>query len=142
MANIVTNEFKKELAVDNISLSADNFLVALVTSAITLSAADEIRETINWSQLSGVEVVGSGYTAGGQLLSNSTVTKDSTNNRGVWDADSLSWTNSTLNDVRGAVIYLSGYTPVVGFVDFGNNNDTSNATFNLNWNSSGILNIN
>lgn len=142
MASVICNKFKLQLSSNTISLSADNWYCALVTSAITLSSTEQLREVNNWNELSALEVVGSGYTAKGKLLTNTTHTLDRVNNRAEWDADNVVWTSTSLSAVRGAVIYLSGAEPVAGFIDFGENKQTENASFNLNWSDEGILNIN
>lgn len=140
MANIICNFFKYQLAGGSVSLSADTFYCALVTSAISLSSTEQIREIVNWSEVSACEVSGVGYTTGGQVMSAGMVlSNDTTNNRAKWDTNNLTWANTTLSAVRGAIIYKDGGTPVVGFVDFGENKETSNASFNLNWSIYGIL---
>jgi len=35
----------------------------------------------------------SGYTAGGKVLANKSVTQDNTNDRALWDADDVTWTS-------------------------------------------------
>lgn len=140
MSNIVCNEWKQK--VNTSSLSADTYNVALVTSAITLSSDDQVREVTDWSQLSAMEVVGTGYVAGGKALSGVTITKNSTTDRGIFDADDVTWAGTTLTDVRAAIIYKSTGTPVMGKVDFGVNKTTSSAAFIINWNANGILVIN
>lgn len=88
------------------------------------------------------EVSGTGYTAGGATLSNKTLTYNSTTNTTTFDADDVTWTNSTIT-ARYAVIYVDiGSTdsdkPLVGYVDFGEDKSSSNADFTIQWASDGI----
>ena len=50
------------------------------------------------------EITGTGYTAGGQTLTNCTLTYDSANNKVIIDSDNPIWENSTIT-ARYAVIY-------------------------------------
>lgn len=143
MSSVVCNYFKKRLGDGALSLSGDNrWMCALVTSAISTCAVDDIREVSAWSELSATEVSGTGYTAGGSELTNISLTNDTTNDYTSFDADNLSWANSSLADVQGAVIYLSGGSPVMGFNDFNQPKTSENASFNVQWHDDGILKIN
>lgn len=58
------------------------------------------------SSISG-EIVGTGYVAGGQLLTSVSVTYDTATNTIKLDAADPAWTGSTLTDVKQAVVYDS-----------------------------------
>lgn len=87
------------------------------------------------------EVVGVGYTAGGRTLANKSLTY--ANRVTTFTADPVEWTNSTIT-ARYAVIYDD--TPVanadkrlIGWIDLGSDRISSEGTFRINWNASGIF---
>lgn len=88
------------------------FKIALFTSAANLSAATTAYSTSN-------EVTGTGYTAGGNTLTISTV-PTSTGTTAFLDFSDTTWTSSTIT-ARGALIYLANGTtnPSVAVLDFG-----------------------
>ncbi len=140
MADVIYNSFKKKIMDGSIDLDTDTIKVALVTSSYTpdQDAHDFFDDITN-------EVSGTGYTAGGASLSTKTVTADNTDNEGVFDADDVSWTSSTIT-ARGAVIYKSTGTastsPLICYLDFGSDKVSTAGTFTISWNSEGILNLN
>lgn len=123
-----------------IDLDTDTIKVALVTSSYTpdIDAHDNFDDITN-------EVSGTGYTAGGATLGSVTVTVDNTDNEGVFDAADTSWASSTIT-ARGAVIYKSTGTAstskLICYVDFGSDVTSTSSTFQITWNSEGILNLN
>lgn len=84
------------------------------------------------------EVVGTGYTAGGQVLTSPTLVLSSGNL--VYDTADASWAASTIT-ARGAKIYADGLTPKAIWVavDFGADYPTVNGLFTIQWNASGIV---
>ena len=88
------------------------FKIALFTSAANLSAATTAYSTSN-------EATGTGYTAGGNTLTISTV-PTSTGTTAFLDFSDTTWTSSTIT-ARGALIYLANGTtnPSVAVLDFG-----------------------
>jgi hypothetical protein len=50
------------------------------------------------SGITGVEVSGTGYTAGGESLANQAVTQDDANDRGKFDADNVTWSSLQITD--------------------------------------------
>jgi hypothetical protein len=126
-----------------IDLDTDTIKVALVTSGYTPNQDTDD----NWDDVvpASNEIVGTGYTAGGATLSSVTVTVDNTDNEGVFDAADVSWVASTITNARGAVIYKSTGTAstskLICYLDFGSDKSTSNGTFQITFNSEGILNL-
>ena len=87
------------------------------------------------------EVSGDGYTAGGATLASKTVTQDDTNDRGVFDAADVTWSDSTIT-ARGAVLYKDTGTPstspVICYFDFGEDKISTDGDFTIQWNAAGI----
>lgn len=87
------------------------------------------------------QVSGTGYTAGGNTLTTTTLTAGS--GLLTFDAADASWTSSTITNAEGEVIYADGLTnkDVVVVVDFGAPYSTSNGTFAIARNASGIFTV-
>jgi hypothetical protein len=126
-----TTSFKGELpqGIHNFGpASPDTFKIALYTSAASIGAATSIYTT------SG-EVVGTGYTAGGNTLTVSTSPTTGNNQDGVptafWSFSNTSWPGSTFT-ARGALIYnLSEGNKSVAVLDFGADKTVNNDTFQI-----------
>ena len=90
------------------------------------------------------EASGTGYTAGGETLTSVAMTSSSDGTGTIkWDADDVSWTNSTLTAVTGAVIYDDTVTDdrLIAYIDFGGSFSTTSGTFQIQWNPSGIFTL-
>lgn len=139
MASLIYNDFKESLLNGSINLSSDTIKIALVTSSYTpdQDAHDNFDDVTN-------EVTGTNYTAGGNTLT-VTVSQDNTNNRGVFDANDTSWTSASIANIRGAVIYKSTGTAstskLICYIDFGQDQNVINGTFQITFNASGIIYI-
>jgi hypothetical protein len=141
MADIIYNSFKRDIMNGSLDLDTDTIKVMLVTSAYT---PDQDAHTKR-SDITN-EVSGTGYTAGGATLTNKVVSVDNTDNEGVFDADDVSWANSTIT-ARGAVLYKSrGGAPsadeLLCYLDFGTDKSSTAGSFSLLWNAEGIINLN
>jgi hypothetical protein len=139
MADLVFNSFKRDIMNGTLDLDTQDIKVMLVTSAYTpdIDAHEFIDDVTN-------EVVGTGYTAGGQSLATKTVVVDDTNDRGVFDAADPSWTTATIT-ARGAVLYydsgVPATSPLIGYWDFGSDQVSTAGTFTININVIGILTL-
>lgn len=137
MADVVFDNFKKNIMNGNIDLDTDTIKVALVTDGYTpTQATDEF-----FNQVTN-EVEGTGYSAGGESLASKAVT--ASGGKGVFDANDVIWANSTIT-ARGAVIYKDtgapSTSPVVAYIDFGSDKISSGGDFKITWNASGILTL-
>lgn len=139
MADVIYNSFKKKIMDGSIDLDTDTIKVALVTSSYTpdQDLHDFFDDVTN-------EVSGTGYSAGGASLANKAVTQDNTNNKGVFDADDVTWSTSTIT-ARGAVLYKSTGTAstsaLICYIDFGSDKSSAGGNFTIQWNASGILTL-
>ena len=88
------------------------------------------------------EITGTGYTAGGEELQTPTVTQDDLGNQGVFDAEDVVWSGSSLT-AKGAVLYDDTIAvpekPLIAYIDFGANKTSLAGDFKVQWNSGGIL---
>jgi len=119
--------FKKELleALHDFNASGGNtFKMALYTSSASLSATTTAYTTTG-------ELTGTGYTAGGNTLTN--IDPTSSDTTGFIDFSNTSWTSATFT-ARGALIYNStNSNKAVAVLDFGGDKDVSNGTFAISF---------
>jgi hypothetical protein len=126
-----TTSFKVELlqAVHNFGpTSANTFKVALYTAAADINATTTVYSTTN-------EVVGTGYTAGGNTLVISTSPTAANNTANVPTAyisfNNTSWTSATFT-ARAALIYnVTQGNKSVAVLDFGSDKTVNNDTFQI-----------
>ena len=127
-----TTSFKVQLlqAVHNFGPTTPNtFKIALYTAAASIGPATTAYTTSN-------EVVGTGYTAGGNTLTISVSPTSGNNSSNVPTAfvsfQNSTWTNATFT-CRGALIYNSTVAgnPSVAVLDFGADKTVSNDTFQI-----------
>ena len=139
-----TTSFKTELlqAVHNFGpTSADTFNIALYTAAADLNATTTVYSTSN-------EVVGTGYTAGGNTLVISVSPTADNNSYSIPTAyisfENTSWASASFT-ARAALIYKVGSgNPSVCVLDFGSDK-TSATTFTVQFpaatNTSAIIRL-
>ena len=126
-----TTSFKVELlqAVHNFGPTSPNtFKIALYTASSSIGPTTTVYSTTN-------EVVGTGYTAGGNTLVISTSPTSGNNSSSVPTAyisfNNTSWTNATFT-ARGALIYNETQgNKSVAVLDFGSDKTVSNDTFQI-----------
>lgn len=140
MASALYNSFKRDIMNGAIDLDTDTINVMLVTVTYT----QDIDAHTKRSDITN-EVTGTGYTAGGAALANKAVTADNTDNEGVFDADDLAWTTSTIT-ARGAVLYkarggASSADELIAYIDFAADKVSTAGTFTIAWNAEGIINL-
>lgn len=131
IAQTATTSFKVELlqAVHNFGpTSANTFKIALYTGAASIDATTTAYTT------SG-EVVGTGYTAGGQTLTITQSPVSGNNTLSVPTAyinfANVTWTNATFT-ARGALIYNSTQgNKSVAVLDFGADKTVNDDTFQI-----------
>jgi hypothetical protein len=120
---------------------ADNIKTALIKD--TWVPAQDTNQY--WSDVVANETAGTGYTAGGATLASKTLTYDGSTNKTKLAAANPQWPASTIT-ARYACLYddspsTNATKPVLGYVDFGANQSTSNTTFEIVWAAAGIFEI-
>lgn len=133
--NFLLKALNKEVDFDT-----DTIKVALLSSSYTPD--QDAHDYFN--DVSTYEVSGTGYTAGGNTLASKTATYDSANNVIVLDAADTTWASSTIT-ARYAVVYdstgTSSTSALIGYVDFGSDQSSTNGNFTITWDSTGIVRI-
>lgn len=130
MASLNYNSVLRDEALGNVIFGTDTFKVMLVTSAYT-----ENKDTHTKRSDITNEVVGAGYTAGGNVVAATVGAVDTANDRVEIAFAATTWTTSTIT-ARKAVIYKSrggaaSADELVSVIDFGADVSTTVGTFTL-----------
>jgi hypothetical protein len=141
MASKLYGQFLSQALNKEIDWDTDTIKVALLTNSYTPD-----QDAHNYlDDVVANEVTGTGYTAGGATLANKTNTYNTGTNVIVLDADDVTWSSSTIT-ARYAVIYdaspsTNATKPLIGYVDFGSDQSSSNGNFTITWDATGIVRI-
>jgi hypothetical protein len=116
MAHVVFNKGKNYIASNLLDYVSDTIKVALVTNLYTPDKdAHEFFDDID------NEVVGTGYTAGGQALTTKVITRTDDDDATYFDCDDPSWTSSSIT-ARAAIYYkdtgVAATSPLLLYQDF------------------------
>lgn len=142
MASKLYGQFLSQALNKEIDWDTDTIKVALLTNSYTPDQdAHNYFDDVSTYEVSGA----TGYTAGGNTLANKTNTYNSATNVIVLDADDTTWSSSTIT-ARYAVIYdaspaTNATKPLIGYVDFGSDQASSNGNFTITWDATGIVRI-
>jgi len=121
----MATSFKQELLTGTHNFTngtGDTFKIALFTSSATLGASTTAYSTSN-------EVSGTGYTAGGNTLTN--VTPSTSGTTAFTDFADTTWSSATIT-ARGALIYNSTESnKAVVVLDFGSDKTSTNGDFTI-----------
>lgn len=93
----LTLSFKQQMLQGLQNLSSDTLRMALYTGAATLGPTTTAYSTTN-------EVIGNGYTAGGQLVTGTTISVDAVANVVYVNFNNVAWPGADFT-ARGALIY-------------------------------------
>lgn len=118
-----------------------NFTGDTVKAMLCTSLYSPNQDTHRYKSDVTNEVTGTGYTAGGIILTTKTATYDGASNTLTLDADDPSWPASSLT-ARYIVFYVSTGTdstsPLIAYGDFGADATTVSATFTYQLPATGI----
>ena len=115
-----TTSFKAELYQAIHDLTTDTLKIALYTNSATLNETTTAYSTTN-------EITGTGYTAGGVIITG--VTVNSSGYTAYVSFNNPSWTSASFT-TRAALIYnFSKANRSIAVLDFGSNKTVSNNTF-------------
>lgn len=139
MPNAVYNIVKLALATGELDLVDDTIKILLVTDSYTpdIDTHTHLDDVTN-------EVVGAGYTAGGQALANQDVDVDLVNDRAFFDANDVTWATSSIT-ARGVIIYkdtgVAATSTLITYLDFGTNRTSDGGDFTVVFDATGILRL-
>jgi hypothetical protein len=128
-----------------LDLSSNTIKVALTTSSYTpdQDAHDFFNDVTN-------EVVATGYTAGGAVLANKTITYTGATNVVKFDANDVVWTITGSMTARNVIIYKDtgdpATSPLIGYGILLNDGTPADITatdgaFTIVWDAAGILKL-
>lgn len=137
MANMVYNNFKEEVMEGTFDLINDTVKIALLSSGHT---PDKDTHTA-WSDVSGDEVSGTGYTTGGETLAGKAVSQDDTDDEGVFDANNVTWSSSSITAQYAVVYDTTASNKLICLIDFGSDQTSSNGDFTVQFDSEGVVNL-
>lgn len=122
ISQCMVSSFKQQILLGEHDMDTDVIKIALYTASATLDASTTVYTTSN-------EVVGTGYTAGGNTLTGATVSLTGTT--AFVDFSDTSWTTATIT-ARGALIYNSSKSnKAVAVLDFGSDKTSTAGTFTI-----------
>jgi len=108
----LTISFKKEMLQAGQNLVTDTLKMALYTALADLGSATTVYTTNN-------EIVGTGYTAGGELVTGATISTDTQTETVYVDFNDVSWPGANFT-ARGALIYnVTQGNKSIAVLDFG-----------------------
>ena len=122
MASAVCNSFKTEVLGGTHDLDTDVIKLALYTSAASLSASTTAYSATN-------EVVGTGYTAGGNTLAGAVISLDSST--AIVDFTDTAWTTATITARYGLIYNSSKTNKAIAVLDFTTDQTATNGTFTV-----------
>lgn len=134
-------KFMLSLANKEVDLDGDQLKCLLVTSAYTFDQdAHQYKSSVTG------EVSGTGYTPGGVVLTSVTLTYNASNNTLTLDSADPTWNSSTITNARGAIFYdntpaSDAIRPLISYADFGEDKSTSNGTFQVILDATGIVTL-
>ena len=116
----LTTSFKQEILQGTQSLGTGDLKIALYTAFATLGPNTTVYTTEN-------EVSGTGYTAGGVMLTGLTISADTTNGTVYANFDNASWPGADFT-ARGALIYNATQgNRSIAVLDFGSDKTFTSA---------------
>lgn len=122
ISQAMCSSFKQQILLGEHDLDTDVIKIALYTASATLGPSTTVYTTSD-------EVVGAGYTAGGNTLTGATVSLTSTT--AFVDFADTSWTTATIT-ARGALIYNSSKSnKAIAVLDFGSDKTSTAGTFTV-----------
>jgi hypothetical protein len=138
----IFEEFSNDVGLSKHNLDTEVHKLALITTAAASVAASTATPT--WSDFSGAEVTGSGYTAGGATIASTSYVEAS--GVGTFDGVDVTWSQnaSGFTNARTGIIYNSTHASSIAIakVDLGSTNvSLQDGDVTVSWHTSGILTI-
>lgn len=132
--------FLQSLFNKEIDFDSDTIKVMLCTAAYTPD-----QDAHRYKSDVTNEITGSGYTAGGIILTSPTITYDAANNRVTFDAADSEWNPATFA-ARHVVIYdatpgSDSTRPLICYMSFDSDVSATAAPFRLIWDAVGICSL-
>lgn len=147
-----TNSFKSDQLTGAVSLSADAAAGLIKVILLSASFVPNIDTQTRYRDVSAAEISVAdpgrtvGYSSGGQALSASIViSADNGNDRAFFDAADVSWPSATITARYIALVKVRANGAnkendnLIGYIDMASDQTSSNGTFQIAWNSAGVI---
>lgn len=134
----IYNNFKEQVmeAEFDLATASDVVKVMLVN---TYAPNIDTHTTKAEVDAASTELTGTGYTAGGKALSNQDVTQDDANDRGVFDADDLTWTGLDAGTPSHGVMYDDTHAQKLVIAYWEVTTASNGGNYTLQWGTNGII---
>ncbi len=143
MASSMYNNYKKNISKINWEDNAGTTVKVLLVDSNYVVDIDTHLNKSDIDALS-VEVSGTGYTAGGQAITNRVITIDNANDWASYDADDIVWASSTII-AHGAIVYLdtgdASTSTLISYIDFGADKASSDGDFTIQFHVDGVFRV-
>lgn len=132
----IYNNFKEQLLLGELDLGngADTLKLILVTGH-----SPDIDTHAVLTDVSGDEESGTGYTAGGETLTNQAVTQDDANDRAKFDADDVTWTGLDVGTPSHCILYDDTHASDYLIAYWELTTASNGGDYTIQWHSDGIL---
>lgn len=134
----VYNSYKLGIITGDVDLVNDSIFVALLDSYTPDLNAHQFLSDVNGTELAN----GNGYSTGGEEVEGKAVSLNNVDNRGEFSCNNVTWANASFT-ARYAVVYKDKgnpiTSPVLFYVDFGENKTANNGNFTLVWHPQGTF---
>jgi len=144
MANVIYNSLKKAIGDGTVIDWANATTVKVMLLDDTHTVDIDTHDFKDDIDATGDEITGTGYTAGGAVITTRTITVDTANDWAEYDGDDVTWGSSTIT-ARYGVVYkdtgVASTSPLICFVDFGSNKSSSNGDFKISWHADGVFKL-
>jgi hypothetical protein len=138
MASVIYDHHWEGIALALNNLSTGAVRVALVSASYTAAKSHMV-----WTTSSGpgqYQMTGTGYTAGGRLMTGKSVAVNHTSNLLKWDGADVTWTTSTITNAAGVCLYFSAAVKrLVAFYSFGTLKTSAAGNFTIQWATGGLI---
>ena len=134
--SILTNEYLYQKGAGAVDLANDTIKAVLLDNTYTQN-----KDHTAYSDVSGSEVSGTGYTAGGKEITGKAWVKNNTGDYAWLDCDDLSWSSITVSGVTQlALIDTTVSNLLIGVWDINNSPlNPSNGTLDIQIDANGLL---
>lgn len=132
----IYNNFKEQVLNGEFDLTSDTLKLILVTGH-----SPDIDVHAQYSDVSGDEESGDGYTAGGETLTGVAVTQDNANDLGKLDADDVTWTGLDVGTPSHAILYDDTHANDLLIAYWEVTTPSNGSNYTVQWNADGILTL-
>jgi hypothetical protein len=134
----VYNSYKTRLITGDVDLLTDTINVALLSGYTPDLDNHEYFSDVNVNELSN----GNGYSTGGEEITSKSTSVNLVDNRGEFSCDNVVWPSASFT-ARYAVVYKDTgnvtTSPLLFYIDFGENKTANNGSFTLVWHPQGAF---